>query len=197
MMTSPDTNKVLLITGSTGGIGRATAVLFAKEGCYDLALHFNAASRETQQELSKAITAAVPEGCKIRHAFFQADLASTSEVRNLHRAVVDLLGPPNLLFNNAGSACGVSGPQSLQDVPYEIFERSWRVNTGSAILLTQLCLPVMEERAWGRVVFCSSLAAFTGGSVGPHHAGAKSALHGVVHWVAGNVARNVGLLLTI
>ena len=46
----------------------------------------------------------------------------------------------------------------------------------------------MEAQGWGRVIFCSSVAAFTGGFVGPHYASSKSALHGFVHWLANNVA---------
>jgi 3-oxoacyl-[acyl-carrier protein] reductase len=36
--------------------------------------------------------------------------------------------------------------------------------------MTQLCLPEMEEKGWGRVIFCSSVAGFNGGVVGPHYA---------------------------
>jgi 3-oxoacyl-[acyl-carrier protein] reductase len=36
--------------------------------------------------------------------------------------------------------------------------------------MTQLCVPEMEKKGWGRVVFCSSVAGFNGGVVGPHYA---------------------------
>lgn len=196
-MASPSTesNTIVLITGATGGIGRATALAFAKQGCYDLALHYNTASHDVRQELSRAITAATPQGHSIKHGFFQADMGDFAQVRQLHAAVVRDIGNPSILFNNAGSGCGHSGVQSLADVPIEVFERAWRVNAGSGILLTQLCLPFMEQQGWGRVVWCSSVAAFTGGYVGPHYAGAKSAVHGVVHWLAGNVAKKVSVVM--
>jgi len=47
----------------------------------------------------------------------------------------------------------------------------------------------METSAWGRVIFCSSVAGFTGGIVGPHYASSKSALHGLIHWLAGAYAK--------
>jgi 3-oxoacyl-[acyl-carrier protein] reductase len=47
----------------------------------------------------------------------------------------------------------------------------------------------MEAQGWGRIIFDSSVAAFTGGVVGPHYASSKSAQHGFVHWLAGNVAK--------
>jgi NAD(P)-dependent dehydrogenase (short-subunit alcohol dehydrogenase family) len=55
-------------------------------------------------------------------------------------------------------------------VDIDVFERTWRINCGSAYLLTQLCMPAMEEAGWGRVVFVSSVAGLTGGIIGPHYA---------------------------
>ena len=182
----------MLITGATGGIGCATALVFAKEGGYDLALHYHAASEQTREDLGNAIKEYAPKELALRYQFFQADLSDFDQVRQLHSNVVRELGHPGILFNNAGSTCGLSGVQSLQDISIDIFEQSWKVNTGSGILLTQLCLPEMEKQEWGRVIWCSSVAAFTGGFVGPHYAGAKSAVHGVVHWLANNVAKKVG-----
>lgn len=71
----------------------------------------------------------------------------------------------------------------------ETFESTWRINAGSPILLAQLCLPHMEKQGWGRIIFNSSVAALSGGVVGPHYASSKSALHGFVHWLGANVAK--------
>lgn len=183
------TNTLVLITGATGGIGQATALVFAKQGGYDLALQYNTASSQTRSDLQSALEAAVPTAQSIpKIQFFQADLSDFAQVRNLHASIVQSLGHPSILFANAGSTCGVSGVQSLSTLPFDLFEQAWRINTGAVILLTQLCLPFMEERGWGRVVFCSSVAAWTGGGVGPHYAASKSGLHGFLHWLAGNVA---------
>jgi 3-oxoacyl-[acyl-carrier protein] reductase len=77
---------------------------------------------------------------------------------------------PTILFNNAGLTAGKHGVTSASDISIEQFEETWRANCGSTFLLTQLCLPTMEEAGWGRIVFCSSVAGFTGGVVGPHYA---------------------------
>jgi len=79
------------------------------------------------------------------------------------------MGSPSILFNNAGVTVR-HGVRDIRDVSIDDFERTWRSNCATAFLLTQLCLPGMERQAWGRVVFCSSVAAFTGGVVGPHYA---------------------------
>jgi 3-oxoacyl-[acyl-carrier protein] reductase len=174
--------KVVLITGATGGIGRATAIAFSKTGEYDLALHYHSASEEVRNEILQEMDAASSKGKPVEVDFFQADLSNFDSVRSLHESVTDRFNAVDVLFNNAGSTCGYSGVQNLAEVPMDVFEETWRVNTGSAILLTQSCLPEMEAKGWGRVVFCSSVAAFTGGFVGPHYASSKSGGHGVVHW---------------
>lgn len=171
--------KLALITGATGGIGAATAAALAKTGDFDLALHYNSASQEKREE----VLASINEASDVNAAFFQADIGDFDSIRSLHASVIKEMGNPDVLFNNAGTTAGVSAPASLADVSMEVVEQSWRVNAGSGILLTQLCLPHMEQQGWGRVVFDSSVAAFTGGVVGPHYASSKSAVHGFVHWL--------------
>lgn len=187
--------RTVLITGATGGIGRATSIAFAKTGQYHLALHYNTADQATRDKLlsdiqSASASASVSPEEDIKAHFFQADLGSYDSVRTLHQTITATFPhhPISVLFNNAGAALGHHGVQSLASVPIDVFERSWRVNTGSGILLAQLCLPAMEQAGWGRIIFDSSVAAFTGGFVGPHYASSKSAQHGFVHWLARNVA---------
>nr|OQO29843.1 hypothetical protein B0A51_02000 [Rachicladosporium sp. CCFEE 5018] len=181
--------QLVLITGATGGIGKATALAFAKTGLYDLALHYHSASTETRSQLADEIKAANPTGTDIEITFFQADLGSFDDVRRLHAEVTKQSRDVDILFNNAGSTLSHSGVKSLADVSIDVFEQSWRVNTGCGVLLTQLCLPHMERTGCGRVIFCSSVAGLTGGVVGSHYASSKSAIHGFVHWLAGNVAK--------
>ena len=184
-----DRRRVVLVTGATGGIGRATSLAFAKTGQYDLALHYNSASHETRDQLASDVAGVMSAGQHIKYEFFQADLGNYDSVRRMHKQVVDSIGDIDVLFNNAGATGGMTGVQSLADVPIDTFEQTWRVNTGSGILLAQLCLPHMEEQNWGRIIFDSSVAAFTGGFVGPHYASSKSAMHGFIHWLANNVAK--------
>jgi len=175
--------ETALITGATGGIGRATALAFAREG-YNLALHYNTASDKVPSLLS-ALHSIAPS---IHIETFQADLADPATVRSLHASVVSKLSDPTILFLNAGTTSGISGVKDIADVSLEIFEATWRVNTASPFLLTQLCLPAMLAAGRGRVVFNSSVAGLTGGVVGPHYASSKAGVHGLVHWLAANVA---------
>jgi 3-oxoacyl-[acyl-carrier protein] reductase len=152
-----------LVTGATGGIGKATCLSLAKIGC-SIAVHYNTAS-STAEELVSTL-----KSHGVRAASFQADLSSYDATRALHAAVVKGLGHPSILFNNAGLTMGKSGIKDIGEVSVEEFEATWRANCGTGYLLTQLCMPSMVEKGFGRVIFCSSVAGFTGGVVGPHYA---------------------------
>ncbi|KUJ23745.1 putative short-chain dehydrogenase/reductase [Mollisia scopiformis] len=166
-----------LVTGASGGIGRATCLALANMGC-SIAVHYHSSE-------DKAVTLVKELKSKgVRAEAFRADLTKYEEVRSLHKAVVDTLGPPTILFNNAGLTLK-SGIKAITEISIDDFEHTWRANCGSAFLMTQLCLPDMEKKGWGRVIFCSSVAGFNGGVVGPHYASSKSALHGLIHWLAG------------
>jgi len=184
MLTTDLTGHLALVTGATGGIGKATCLALASLGC-SIAVHYNTAA-DTAKELVQQIESANKAG---KAKAFQANLGNYDEVRRLHQEVVEQLGEPTILFNNAGLTLGKSGIKEISEVTVEEFEQTWRANCGSTFLLTQLCIPAMEKKGWGRVIFCSSVAGFTGGSIGPHYASSKSAMHGLVHWLASAYAK--------
>ncbi|KAI0933384.1 hypothetical protein AcV5_005542 [Taiwanofungus camphoratus] len=172
--------KLVLVTGCTGGIGQATAKALARVGC-SIAIHYNAASSKAKAEtLISQLGLLAPQGVKPKFAAFQADLSKYEEARRLHAEVVKVLGNPDVLFSNHGIAGPKIGPTGdIKDVSFETFEEVWRTNTGTSYALAQLCLPYMETRKWGRIIFTSSVAAGNGGVIGPHYASSKSALHGL------------------
>ncbi|KIK54769.1 hypothetical protein GYMLUDRAFT_48464 [Collybiopsis luxurians FD-317 M1] len=172
--------KLALITGCSGGIGAATALALARQGC-SIAVHYNSA-KDKAQSLSKSLQEISSD---VRVDIFQADLSDYDGVRQLYNQVVQTMGHPDILFNNAGALIKTIGRMgNMQDVSIEEFEKTWKLNAGSSYLLTQLCLPHMVEQKYGRVIFNSSVAAGTGGVIGPHYASSKSALHGLLHWIA-------------
>jgi 3-oxoacyl-[acyl-carrier protein] reductase len=68
---------------------------------------------------------------------FQADLSDYDNVRKLHTDVINTLGNPDILFNNSGVLNGAIGPNgNIQDVSVEVFEETWRTNTGTAYLVS-------------------------------------------------------------
>lgn len=151
------------IPHTLSGIGRATCLSLAKLGC-SVAIHYHSAA----EKAAKLESTLMAYGVKAQA--FQADLSDYEGARKLHAAVVKDMGHPTILFNNAGMTMGKSGVKDISEVTVEEFEQTWRGNCGTAFLLTQLCIPSMLRHNWGRVIFCSSVAGFTGGVVGPHYA---------------------------
>jgi 3-oxoacyl-[acyl-carrier protein] reductase len=85
---------------------------------------------------------------------------------------------------------GVAVRQAWDEVGLDDWNETVDVNLRAPFLLAQRVLPGMRGRAWGRILFVSSVAAFTGGIVGPHYAASKSGLHGLTHFLAARVARD-------
>ena len=76
----------------------------------------------------------------------------------------------------------------LEEVTLEEWDETINVNLRAAFLLAQQITPGMRNRHWGRVIFVSSIAAFTGGLVGPHYAASKAGLLGLMHSLAASLA---------
>ena len=113
----------------------------------------------------------------------QADLAEPGAGRALARRVL-ADGPLDVLVANAGTGTRTD----WTDVEDDAWDRTLAVNLTAVWQLTQELLPGMVDRGFGRVLFVSSVAALTGGVVGPHYAASKAALHGLMHHLAPRVA---------
>jgi 3-oxoacyl-[acyl-carrier protein] reductase len=115
-----------------------------------------------------------------RAAVLQADLAIPAEVRSLVGETESALGPVDVLVANAGV-----GPRaSLEDIDVDAWDRVMAVNLRAPFLLAQAVVPGMRERRFGRVVLMSSVAAFTGGILGPHYTSSKAGLIGLARSLA-------------
>lgn len=89
-----------------------------------------------------------------------------------------------MLVSNAGIA-----PQGeLEEISVEDWDRVMKVNLRPAFLLAKRVVPGMRERGWSRIVFVSSVAAFTGGIVGPYYTASKAALIGPARSLAASLA---------
>ena len=171
--------RVALITGGSGGIGRAIALALSAAGA-SVAIGYGTSDAAAHQ-LAGQITAAGG-----RAAALSADLAYAAEVIRLAEEAEHAFGPVDVLVNNAG----IAKRQPLESIAVEDFDETIAVNLRGPFLLTQRLLPAMAKRGFGRVLFMSSVAAFTGGIVGPHYAAAKAGLHGLTHSLAARYARS-------
>ena len=91
----------------------------------------------------------------------------------------------SILVNNAGVAC----PQKVEDITENDWDKLIDTNLKSAFLVTQAVLPAMRKHRWGRIINMSSVAAQTGGLVGPHYAASKAGMLGLTHSYASLLAK--------
>ena len=171
------TGRVALMTGGSGGIGRAVALALATAGA-SVAIGYGA-NDAAAHHLAGQITAAGG-----RAAALSADLAYPAEVVRLAEEAEEAFGHVDMLVSNAGTATR----QVLEEITVEDFDDMIAVNLRAPFLLAQRLMPAMARRGFGRVLFMSSVAAFTGGIVGPHYAASKAGLHGLTHSLAGRFA---------
>jgi len=169
--------RVALVTGASRGIGSAIAGRLAEVGV-DVAVGYTndrAAAEEQTARISRMGRRAMAVG---------SDVSDPSAVEEMVGKVEAELGSVDILISNAG----IAPQQSLEEITVEDWDRVMDVNLKSAFLLAKRLAPGMHERKWGRMVFVSSVAAFTGGIVGAHYTTSKAGLIGLVHALAGPLA---------
>jgi 3-oxoacyl-[acyl-carrier protein] reductase len=170
--------RVALVTGASGGIGAAIARELANAGASVALSYAHDAARA--DELARELAAG---GARVLTA--GADLRDRSAVAQLVDDVERELGPIDVLVPNAGVG---RIRQAIEDVTDNDWDDHVAVNLTAPFLLARRVAPGMRERGFGRILFVSSVAAFTGGVVGPHYAASKAGLHGITHWLASRLA---------
>lgn len=169
--------QIVLVTGASGGIGHAISARLAADGA-TVALGYSR-NRTTAETLAATITAAGGHAVAVA-----ADLAHPHGPRDLVRAVEQRLGPVDVLVSNAGTGT----PQAFDAIGLDELDATLAVNLRAPFLLAQQIVPGMRARRRGRLLFVSSVAAFTGGTVGAHYAASKAGLHGLTHYLAALLA---------
>jgi 3-oxoacyl-[acyl-carrier protein] reductase len=164
-------NRVVLLTGGSGGIGQALGRRLAGAGAHLAIGYANHAA--PAEDLAGWARSEGVNACAIG-----ADLSDPTSALDLLEQAEASLGPVDVLIPNAG--LGESRPLAMID--RGLWSRTMAVNLEAPFLLAQRLAPQMAGRGWGRVLFVSSVAAFTGGVVGPHYAASKAGLQGLVGW---------------
>ena len=165
--------KIALVTGSSRGIGRATAARLAREGWI---ICINCARRlDLARELAAILNA---DGC--RAAAFQADVSDRGQVKDMVRHIKERFGPVSLLVNNAG----IAGQAQFQDIGDEMWERYFAVNVKGAYHCIQAVLPEMLHEKQGCIVNISSIWGLRGASCETAYASTKAALIGLTRSLA-------------
>jgi len=156
MSVAPLKEKVALVTGASGGIGRATALELARRGA-TVAVHYFR-RREGAEETARSIAAGGGSA-----TIFGGDVSRLEEVRRLVADVEKRLGRIDVLVNNAGDLIE-------RRTLLEMTESRWRevidLNLTSIFFCCQAAAPSMIARRQGTIVNMSSLAAHNGGGPG-------------------------------
>ncbi|WP_088893965.1 SDR family NAD(P)-dependent oxidoreductase [Leptolyngbya ohadii] len=178
-------SKTVLITGASGGIGRATAIAFAKAGT-TVALHYGQRSEKVEQvrqELSG-------EG----HILVQADLNDPIAIEKMVNETIAQLGRIDILVNNAG----VYQLHPLDQVSYEEWQQAWQetigVNLMGAANIAYCVARHMIDRRQGRIVNVSSRGAFRGEPIANAYGASKAGLNALSQSLAQHLAPyNIGV----
>jgi NAD(P)-dependent dehydrogenase (short-subunit alcohol dehydrogenase family) len=156
-----------LVTGATGGIGRAVAELLAQQGA-DVALHYHRREAEAQA-LAEELARRHPGQ---RFLALGADVARPEEVAALFRRLGDAWGGLHVLVNNAG----INRDRTLRKADPEEWRRVVEVDLMGVVHCTREALPYLRQPA--RVVNVSSIIGALGNFGQSNYAAAKAALFG-------------------
>ncbi|GMS78487.1 hypothetical protein PENTCL1PPCAC_662, partial [Pristionchus entomophagus] len=162
--------KSVIVTGSSNGIGRETARMFAELGAKVTITGRNSETLNATKKLcldSGAFEANILE--------IVADLEADDTPKRLVDETVRAFGGIDVLVNNAGMALADSEGRTAMDVPMDVYDRTMSVNLRSVLVLTNLAVPYLEKRQ-GAVVNVSSIAGLPFGMTDFYYPVSKAAL---------------------
>lgn len=168
------TAKKALITGGSRGIGRATAILFAKAGA-DVAITY-----QRQEKAALEVKASV-EGLGRRCLALRAEISNEAEVRRAVEAIIHAWGRIDLLINNAG----IWTYLEMGSGDTKAWKETMEVNLDSVYYFTEAVVPQMKKQQRGGIINVGSTAGIRGEAFHSHYAATKGALNALTKsWAA-------------
>ncbi len=139
--------KVVLITGSSKGIGKATAIEFAKQGQVKVVINY-LKDKEKAEELSNYLK----QEYKIETLVIKADVSNEEQVKNMIQEVINTFGRIDILVNNAGMVID----KEFEDRTVEDWKRTLEVNTIGTFLVSKYVGESMMKNKSGKIINVSS-----------------------------------------
>ena len=163
-------DKNIWITGASSGIGRATAIEFAKQGA-NLIL-----SARSEAKLSEVKAECQKQGEKYQNKVwvYPLDLSERDTIKGIADQVIQDIGKIDVLFNNGG----ISQRALTNEAQIEVDRRIMEVNYFGTVALTKAVLPSMIQNGGGHLAATSSLVGHFGFPLRSAYAASKHALHG-------------------
>ncbi len=173
------TNKVVLITGSTRGIGRATAELFARQNA---TVVINGREKETVAAATEEFRERGKEVMGIA-----ADVSNVREAEAMVEEIIQKFGRMDILVNNAG----INVKNQIENINEEEWERIMKVNLGGVFTVTRTVIPHMRNKGGGCIINVSSYAALTSWSFfrGVHYSASKGGIIALTKSLAKEVGK--------
>ena len=170
-------SKTVIITGASGGIGSATAILFAEKGWNVVMNYFRSAE-------SAKILAASLSSCGYSVIPYYADITDKASVEKMIYDTENKFGKIDVLINNAG----IAQQKLFTDITEADFDKMISVNLKGAFLCSQAVLPNMVHNKSGKIVNISSIWGISGASCEVHYSASKAAVIGFTKALAKEVA---------
>jgi 3-oxoacyl-[acyl-carrier protein] reductase len=171
-------SRIAIVTGAASGLGRAIALLFAKEGA-DIAII------DLKAEAAEGVAREARDLGR-RALAVTADVADEAQVRQAMEVIFRELGEPDILVNNAG----IDTTSIVEEMPTAMWDDMIRINLKSVFLCTRAVLPAMRRRRYGRIVNISSQLAHKGGAEMAHYAAAKAGILGFTRSLSYEIAKD-------
>jgi NAD(P)-dependent dehydrogenase (short-subunit alcohol dehydrogenase family) len=170
--------KVAVVVGGAGGIGTATCVRLAEEGCSVAVGDIDGAAAE---EVAERIRAAGGSAFAA-----PTDIGDEDQVRSLLDRAVREFGGLDILHANAAdlSPTTIGLDSDAVSIPLDAFDRTLHTGARGHLLCARNAIPLLEKRGKGALVFTSSGSAFAGEPQRPAYAMAKSAVNALVRHIA-------------
>ena len=172
-MSSPFENQVVLITGATAGIGRATAIAFAQQGAKLVVSGRNAQAGQALETQLQSLGAEA--------LFVQCDVADEAQVMQLVEQCVQRFGRLDVAVNSAGLE-GARG--SIMEQTVDTYTAAFNVNALGTFLCLKHEMRVMSAQKSGAIVNLSSTMGSRGNPMAPMYVASKHAIEGFTKSVA-------------
>ncbi|MDR2647162.1 MAG: SDR family oxidoreductase [Oscillospiraceae bacterium] len=171
--------RTALVTGATGGIGRAICRALALDGC-QLVIH-------TNKNISAAhrLAAEILAFSSAHSAVIPADLRDEAQIAALFTQAEERFGGVDILVNNAGIALP---PQLVTDTSTDAFDDLFSIDVRGVFLCARAAVSHMVRQKYGRIVNISSMWGITGASCEVAYSAAKAAVIGLTKSLASELA---------
>ena len=166
-MPASSPQKVVLITGGTDGLGKATAILLAQHGYRVIAAGRSEAKRAELDALAKVKNLPLTTA--------ELDVCSDASVKRAVQSATDSYGTIDVLINNAG----VGYMAVVEELKIEDLKQQFETNLYGVLRVTQAVLPGMRARRCGRIVMLSSVAGLVTPPAYGAYSSSKHALEGL------------------